>query len=104
MSSTFNKNGLSDEEVRESIEKHGTNSLVFKQDRVLLDVFKGIVSEPMFIILLITCIIYFSVGQQKEGIIMMISLFIVAGISFFQDYRSRNAVKALKLLMLMKLY
>ncbi len=96
MSSTFNKNGLSDEEVKDRIEKYGNNSLVFKQDRVLFDVFKGIVSEPMFIILLITCIIYFSVGQQKEGIIMMISLFIVAGISFFQDYRSRNAVKALQ--------
>ncbi len=96
MSSTFNKNGLSDEEVKDRIEKYGNNSLVFKQDRVLFDVFKGIVSEPMFIILLITCIIYFSVGQQKEGIIMMISLFIVAGISFFQDYRSRNAVKLLQ--------
>ena len=81
MSSTFNKNGLTDEEVRESIEKHGTNSLVFKQDSVLIDVFKGIVLEPMFVILLVTCIIYFSVGQQKEGTIMLISLFIVASIS-----------------------
>ena len=96
MSSTLNKNGLTDEEVRESIEKHGTNSLVFKQDSVLIDVFKGIVLEPMFVILLVTCIIYFSVGQQKEGTIMLISLFIVASISFFQDYRSRNAVKALQ--------
>ena len=96
MSSSLNKNGLSDDEVRESIEKFGNNSLVFKQDRVLFDVLKGIVLEPMFIILLITCIIYFSVGQEKEGIIMMISLFIVAGISFLQDYRSRNAVKSLQ--------
>jgi magnesium-transporting ATPase (P-type) len=68
MSSSLNKNGLSDEEVRDSIEKFGNNSLVFKQDRILFDVLKGIVLEPMFIILLITCIIYFSVGQTKEGI------------------------------------
>jgi len=59
-------------------------------------VLKGIVLEPMFVILLITCIIYFSLEQVKEGIIMLISLFIVAGISFFQDLRSRNAVQALQ--------
>jgi len=52
MSSSLNKNGLSDEEVRDSFEKFGNNSLVFKQDRVLFDVFKTIVSEPMYIILL----------------------------------------------------
>jgi Ca2+-transporting ATPase len=91
-----NENGLSEDEVRQSLTKYGSNSLVLKQDNVFLDVLKGIVLEPMFVILLITCIIYFSVGQQKEGIIMLISLFIVAGISIFQDYRSRNAVKALQ--------
>ena len=46
------KDGLSDEGVRDSIEKWGNNSLVFKQDRVLFDVFKTIVSQPMYIILL----------------------------------------------------
>lgn len=91
-----NENGLSEDEVRQSLSKYGSNSLVLKQDNMFLYVLKGIVLEPMFVILLITCIIYFSVGQQKEGIIMLISLFIVAGISIFQDYRSRNAVKALQ--------
>jgi len=36
MSSSLNKNGLSDEEVRDSFEKFGNNSLVFKQDRVII--------------------------------------------------------------------
>ena len=96
MITSVNENGLSEEEVKQSLTKYGSNSLVLKQDSVFLDVLKGIVLEPMFVLLLITCIIYFSVGQQKEGIIMLISLFIVAGISIFQDYRSRNAVKALQ--------
>ena len=52
MNSIPKKDGLSDEEVKESIEKYGNNSLVLEQDSVLLDVFKGIVSEPMYIILL----------------------------------------------------
>ncbi|HEY6503419.1 MAG TPA: cation-translocating P-type ATPase, partial [Chitinophagaceae bacterium] len=52
--------------------------------------------EPMFILLLAACIIYFIVGQYQEGIIMLVSIFIVTGISLFQEYRSRNAVQALK--------
>jgi Ca2+-transporting ATPase len=96
MNSTYNEIGLTDDEIKVSLAKNGSNSLELKQESVFTDVLKGIVLEPMFVILLITCIIYFSLGQQKEGIIMMISLFIVAGISFFQDFRSRNAVKALQ--------
>lgn len=74
---------------------HGTNKLDLKEDRVLLDVLKGIVTEPMFILLLVACMIYFLLGEMKEGIIMLISILIVAGISLFQDYRSKNAVRAL---------
>jgi Ca2+-transporting ATPase len=67
-----------------------------QEDRVFFEVLKEVVMEPMFIILLAACIIYFAVGQLKEGIIMLVSIFIVAGISLFQEYRSKNAVQALK--------
>jgi len=63
---------------------------------VFLNVLKEVVLEPMFILLLAACIIYFAVGQYKEGIIMLVSIFIVAGISLFQEYRSKNAVLSLK--------
>lgn len=96
MISTYNENGLTDQEVKNSFFQNGSNSLNLKKDKVFKNVLKGIVLEPMFVILLITCIIYFSLEQTKEGIIMLISLFIVAGISFFQDLRSRNAVQALQ--------
>lgn len=87
--------GLNEEQVQASRALHGTNKLDLKEDRVLLDVLKGIVTEPMFILLLVACMIYFLLGEMKEGIIMLISILIVAGISLFQDYRSKNAVRAL---------
>ena len=93
--SAFPEQGLSTEEVLQSKAAHGTNALALKQDRVLLNVLKEIVLEPMFILLLAACIVYFIAGDIQEGIIMLISIFIVAGISIFQEYRSRNAVKAL---------
>ena len=88
--------GLTNEQVTESRRQHGSNTLEMQEDRVLLQVLKEVVLEPMFILLFAACIIYFLVGQFQEGIIMVVSIFIVAGISLFQEYRSKNAVKALK--------
>ena len=88
--------GLTNEQVTESRRQHGSNTLEMQEDRVLPEVLKEVVLEPMFILLLAACIIYFVVGQYQEGIIMLVSIFIVAGISLFQEYRSKNAVKALK--------
>lgn len=88
--------GLSAEEVAASRESHGNNSFEIKEDRVLLEVLKEVVLEPMFILLMAACIVYFIVGEYQEGTIMLVSIFIVAGISLFQEYRSKNAVQALK--------
>ena len=88
--------GLTTAEVVESQRKFGNNSFDLKEDRVFWHVLKEVVLEPMFILLVAACIVYFIVGQYQEGIIMALSVIIVAGISLFQEYRSRNAVKALK--------
>ncbi|TAL51307.1 MAG: cation-translocating P-type ATPase [Chitinophagaceae bacterium] len=91
-----NNTGLTTEQVSTNRQQYGSNTLEMQEDRVLLQVLKDVVLEPMFILLLAACIIYFVVGQYQEGIIMLVSIFIVAGISLFQEYRSKNAVKALK--------
>lgn len=89
-------NGLTAAEVIDRRNQYGTNALERKADRVLLNVLKEIVLEPMFLLLLAACVIYFITGQHQEGIIMLISIFLVAGISIFQEYRSRNAIAELK--------
>jgi len=88
--------GLTDEEVIISRKNFGTNSLALQEDRVLLNVLKEVVLEPMFMLLLAAGVIYFAVGQFKQGIIMLVAIFIVAGISIFQEFRSKHAVLALK--------
>jgi len=88
--------GLSDTEVSQSRDLHGNNSIEIQEDHVFWHVLKGVVLEPMFILLLVACIIYFVVGQYMEGIIMLVSIFIVATISLYQEYRSQNAIHALR--------
>ncbi|MFM2327043.1 MAG: hypothetical protein RIR31_1245, partial [Bacteroidota bacterium] len=91
-----NNIGLTTQQVIVSREQHGSNMLEMNEDKVLLQVLKEVVLEPMFILLLAACIIYFVAGQYNEGGIMLLSIVIVAGISLFQEYRSKNAVQALK--------
>jgi Ca2+-transporting ATPase len=88
--------GLSDNEVHVSRRQYGSNVFPAGTNRTFIHVLKEIITEPMFIMLLIACTIYFLMLQYKEGFIMLASIFIVAGISFFQEYRSRNAVEALE--------
>ncbi len=96
MSNTGNYIGLNNTEVELNRSKFGDNSLQFREDSILINILREIVLEPMFIILLISCVIYFTVGQIKEGLIMIISILIVSSISIFQEYRSRNAILVLK--------
>lgn len=88
--------GLTNEQVTASRQQYGSNTLEMQEDRVLLQVLKEVVLEPMFILLLAACIVYFAVGQYQEGMIMGVAIFIVAGISLYQEYRSKNAIQALK--------
>ncbi|WP_018617480.1 cation-translocating P-type ATPase [Segetibacter koreensis] len=96
MQNVYDFKGLRSEEVSASRIKNGKNVLELSEDRVFLHVIKEVVLEPMFILLVVSCTVYFMLHEQREGLIMLTSIFIVAGISFFQEYRSRNAIHALR--------
>ena len=88
--------GLSDADVSRSREQFGNNSFNIKEDHIFRQILKEVVSEPMFILLLTACIIYFFVGEYVDGIIMLAAIFIVAGISLYQGYKSESAIHTLK--------
>ena len=96
MGNDSKNNGLNDSEVLESRKIHGSNKLKLKEDYIFLNILKDIVLEPMLIILILSSIIYYWLGQKNEGFIMLISVLLVSSISFFQEYKSKNAINALK--------
>ncbi|MDE3214718.1 MAG: HAD-IC family P-type ATPase, partial [Bacteroidota bacterium] len=93
---TRNLEGLNDTQVSESRALHGPNELNIQEQKLFWVLFKEVVLQPMFVLLLAAAIIYFLVGQITDGIIMSVSIFIVSGISIFQEYRSQKAVSALR--------
>lgn len=86
--------GLSAAEVKEQREKFGSNNLIHEKS-TLLGTIQSAATEPMFVLLLLSCLIYFVVHEYAEAITMLIALLFVAGIDVFQNFRSQRAVKAL---------
>ena len=90
--------GPSDEAVTESRAKHGRNVLTVNAPPVLLTTLKEVVTEPMFLLLLAACAIYFSLGQTEEASTLIVALLVVSGISVYQSVRSDRALGALRAL------
>ena len=96
--------GLSDIEVSRSRAESGSNTIDTQTGFVFRRILKDVISEPMFVLLLIACVVYFVVGKNADGFIMLGSIFLVAGISLYQGYKSENAINTLKKLSAPKSY
>ena len=90
--------GLTDTEVQRSRADHGQNRLPAAR-RHTLHVFVGVLMEPMLLLLLVACTLYFLTSQFEEGFIMLFAISMVAGISIFQEVRSEKAIEALRQLL-----
>lgn len=91
--------GLSPEEVNERRNTFGKNEIPRSSRPQWLIVLLEVFSEPIFLILLLTSVLYFLLGEWQEGIIMVVAILFVSGISLFQEYRSSSAEKAMKTLL-----
>ena len=75
--------------------QYGKNSLHPGASHRWLRILVGIFLEPMFILLIIACSLYFILGEIGEGILMAIAMIIVTTISLYQEAKSSRALEAL---------
>jgi P-type Ca2+ transporter type 2C len=87
--------GLNDEAVAKSVSLNGRNILITQTAPYLLVTLKEVVTEPMFLLLLVACGIYVAIGSIAEAITLGIALLVVSGISVYQSIRSDQALGAL---------
>ncbi len=66
-----------------------------KAKNLLIQNILSVVKEPMFILLLVACFVYFALNKFSEAFTMLVALLFVTGIDVFQNFRSQRAVKAL---------
>ncbi len=91
-----NIQGLSVQEVPALQQQYGKNIFQAESSRRFIHIVWDIVKEPMFILLVIACSLYFILGEVSEGILMLVAMALVTAISLYQEVKSTNALKALQ--------
>lgn len=87
--------GLSSSEAEKKLEEYGKNVLVpSKKENFFIKLFH-IISEPMFLLLLIAAVIYFILGEPRDGAIMLIFVVCIISIDVIQEWKTDKTLKAL---------
>ena len=89
-------NGLSEIEVVSLRQRFGRNVLNIHSTKRIFKILWDIFREPMFLLLLFACALYFILGENAEGFMMTAALLFVGAISVFQEVKSSNALEALQ--------
>ncbi|GAA4745823.1 cation-translocating P-type ATPase [Flavisolibacter ginsenosidimutans] len=87
--------GLTENEAAERLKQYGKNAVHLNEGKRLLHIVAGVVKEPMFLLLVLACALYFLLGESAEGFMMVVALCFVGAISVYQEVRTSNALAAL---------
>jgi len=91
-----NMAGLSFAKVKELQEKYGKNELVAQKKESFMKKIFHIICEPMFLLLLIAAVIYFILGEPRDGAIMLIFVIGIISIDVIQQWKTDKTLNALK--------
>lgn len=88
--------GLSSAEAASLRVRWGSNVLHKLHGHGVWTIVWDVAKEPMFILLMVATLLYFILGEQGQGLLMLAAMALVAAISIFQEIRSSHALKALR--------
>lgn len=88
--------GLTAEEAAYRLQQYGFNELPSAKPRSVLQIVAGVVREPMFLLLLGSLGIYFFLGDVNDALILGVFIFVVIGITVYQDRKAERALDALR--------
>lgn len=87
--------GLSEKDIPSLRQQFGKNIFTHQGQRRFWHILGDILREPMFLLLVFSCAIYFFMGHYNEGFMMLAAMLIVSAISVYQDARGTKALNAL---------
>lgn len=88
--------GLSPTEVTERQERDGFNELPTQGKRSALNILIGVLREPMFLLLIACGALYLLSGELQEASMLLGFVFVIIGITFYQERKTERALEALK--------
>ena len=91
-----NISGLSEAEAALKLQEEGYNEIPSAKKRSILAITFDVVKEPMFL-LLVTCgVIYLILGDLQEALMLLGFVFMVMGITFYQERKTERTLEALR--------
>jgi Ca2+-transporting ATPase len=91
-------NGLSSSDVSGKLKDEGYNELPSGEKRSVLKIAFSVIKEPIFLLLVASGSIYFLLGDVTEGLVLLSFVFVVMGITVYQEQKTEKALDALKTL------
>lgn len=88
--------GLSRQEAEKRLKAEGFNELPSAKPRPLYAIAWDVITEPMFLLLMTCGIIYLLIGSKQDAFILIGSVLVVLGMSFFQERKSERTLEALR--------
>jgi P-type Ca2+ transporter type 2C len=88
--------GLTDQEATARLRAEGANELPSTKRRGLLALAWEVIREPMLLLLVGAGAIYLVLGELKDSLVLLASIFVVLGISLYQQQKTERALEALR--------
>ncbi len=87
---------LTSEEARRKLEEFGYNELSGSGPKNIWRIALEVIREPMFLLLISCGTLYMLLGDYREGIVLVSSIFIIIGITFAQYRKTERSLEALR--------
>ncbi|MCX5656797.1 MAG: HAD-IC family P-type ATPase, partial [Candidatus Omnitrophica bacterium] len=91
-----NISGLSKEEAGLRLKKEGYNELPSQKKRNIFAVFFSVMREPMLLLLVGSGVVYLFLGEKVDAMMLLSFVFVVIGITFYQERKTDRALEALR--------
>jgi len=88
--------GLSETEASERLEKEGYNELPSAKTRSIFAIAFEVMKEPMFLLLVACGALYLILGDVGEALMLLGFVFVVIGITLYQERKTERALEALR--------
>ncbi|TGM59665.1 cation-translocating P-type ATPase [Leptospira meyeri] len=88
--------GLTQEQVRKNRTKYGANEISSSKKKGIFQMFIGVVTEPMILLLISISIVYLLLGDRGEALLLLLSVAGIITITFYQEKKTETAISALR--------
>jgi len=88
--------GLSKQEALNRLKKEGYNEIPSAKKRNVFLIAFDIIKEPMFLLLIASGAVYLLIGEKQEAMVLLGFVFVVIGITFYQERKTERTLEALR--------